>query len=161
VASPESAGAAIVRKGKARKPPKAKARKGSQTKLRIVNDQIVADRPRPPLPPLDPLLAAQEAAHHALEGNLKLSRSVDILREGLETIVIAEVDRRTGIPVGARELRELAAACLDRYSTHTGQNWRLPRNKLTGATRAGRAVGQKASPRNLPREADGYEGEQE
>lgn len=99
------------------------------------DDRLVDARPH--LPPLDPLAAAQEEARHAKEGNLKLARAVEILREGLELLVVAEIDRQTGVPVDAHTLRSLAAACLDRYSTHVGQNWRTAKNKLTGATLAG------------------------
>lgn len=102
----------------------------------VVNDDRLEDF-KPPLPPLDPLEAAQEEARHAKEGNLKLAKAVEILREGLELIVIAEFDHRSGVPVDAGTLRKLAAAALDRYSAHTHQSWRSSKNKLTGATRAG------------------------
>lgn len=93
----------------------------------------VTDKPR--LPHLDPLEAAQEAARHAQEGNRKLALSIDALRQALETIVTAEIDRTTGLPVQARDLRQLAIEGLDAYSQLTGQNWR--RVKLTGPSRAG------------------------
>lgn len=89
---------------------------------------------RPPLPPVDPLYAAQEAARHAQEGNVKLSRAVDCLRQALETITIAEMDRQTGLPVSAKDLRQLAVEGLDQYSTLCGQPWR--RNRII-TSRAG------------------------
>lgn len=96
------------------------------------------ERPQslPELPPINELEAAQEACRHAQEGNTKLARSVDALRQGLETIVIAEVDNKTGLPVTALELRKLAALTLDAYSALTGQSWRNPRNKIV-TSRAG------------------------
>lgn len=78
----------------------------------------------------DPLEAAQEAARNAQEGNLKLARAVDALRTALETVVVAEVDNTTGLPVTALQLRQLAVEGLDAYSRLTGQNWK--RHKLIG-----------------------------
>lgn len=95
----------------------------------------VTPLPLPRLPALDPLEAAQETARNAQEGNLKLAKSVETLRETLETIVSAEMDRMTGLAVQATELRALAVAGLERYSAISGQSWR--RHKLTGPTRAG------------------------
>jgi hypothetical protein len=79
---------------------------------------------KPKLPPLDSLEAALETARNAQEGNLKLARSVDVLRQTLETIVMAEIDNSTGLPVAAADLRTLAVAGLDAYSKLTGQSWR-------------------------------------
>lgn len=87
------------------------------------------------LPPLDPNIAALEADAHAQEGNRKLCMAVDALRSGLETIVIAEMDRKTGLPTSTVDLRRLAVEALDAYSAITGQSWR--RAKLSGPTRAG------------------------
>lgn len=87
------------------------------------------------LPPLDPNIAALEAEAHAQEGNRKLCMAVDALRSGLETIVIAEMDRKTGLPTSTGDLRRLAIEALDAYSAITGQSWR--RAKLSGPTRAG------------------------
>jgi len=72
----------------------------------------------------DPLHAAQEACRLAQEGNTKLARSVDVLRQALETIVIAEVDNRTGLPTTPKDLRGLAVEGLNAYSALIGQNWR-------------------------------------
>jgi hypothetical protein len=81
--------------------------------------------------PLDPLLAAQEEAIHAKEGNLKLSKALEIMRGGLETIAYAEMDTTTGLPTTTKDLRILAVAALDAYSTFVGQNWR--KAKLKGS----------------------------
>ncbi len=91
-----------------------------------------AEKPKLGLP--DELEAAQEAARLAQEGNLKLSRSVDVMRTALETILQAEVDNRTGRPVTTKDLKELATEGLDAYSQITGQSWK--RHKLIG-NRAG------------------------
>lgn len=116
----------------------ASAARGRTPQIRrlMVQDDRLVDA-KPSMPGLDPLAAAQEEARHAKEGNVKLGRAVEILREGLELLVVAEVDNKTGLPVDARTLRQLAAGTLDRYSQHVGQNWRSAKNKLTGATRAG------------------------
>lgn len=90
------------------------------------------DKPKLGLP--SPLEAAQETARNAQAGAFKLQHAVDALRTGLETIVSAEFDHTLGTPVGARELREMAAATLDAYSQLVGQSWR--RNPLIGS-RAG------------------------
>jgi hypothetical protein len=79
---------------------------------------------KPNLPPLDELAAAHEAARHAQEGNTKLARAIDALRECLQIIVVAEMDNHTKLPVTARDLRALAVEGLDAYSAITGQNWR-------------------------------------
>jgi hypothetical protein len=97
-------------------------------KLKAPRSSQTADKPRIGLP--DPLEATQEAARLAQNGNLKLAKAVDCLRQGLETIVTAEMDRRTGLAVSAKELRMLAAATLDAYSAICGQSWR--RHKLIG-----------------------------
>ena len=93
---------------------------------------------KPNLPNLDPNDAAvwQEAARLAQEGNTKLARAIDALRECLQIIVVAEMDNQTKLPVTARDLRALAAEGLDAYSALTGQNWRRPRNQVV-RTRAG------------------------
>lgn len=78
----------------------------------------------------DPLEAAQEAARLAQEGNVKLSRSVDAMRLALETIVIAELDNRTGLPTTTRDLRGIAVTGLDAYSQISGQSWK--RHKIVG-----------------------------
>lgn len=85
---------------------------------------------KPPIPALDPLEAAQEAARHAQEGSLKLSKAVDTLRTGLETIVHAEMDHQTKLPVTLKDLKGIAIEALDAYSQISGQNWR--RAKLVG-----------------------------
>jgi hypothetical protein len=86
---------------------------------------------RPELPPVDPLASAHEAMHHAQEGNVKLARSVDILRTGLEAIVMAEWDHRENRPPSPTELRALAIKALDTYSQHIGQSWR--KNPIIGS----------------------------
>jgi hypothetical protein len=86
---------------------------------------VIVDKPK--LGTLDPLESAQETARNAQEGNIKLSRAVDALRSGLETISVAEVDNATGLPVSAKDLRMLAVSTLDAYSKLTGQNWRRHR----------------------------------
>lgn len=91
------------------------------------------EKPRLGLP--DPLQAAQEEARCAKEGTHKLGRAIDVLRTGLETIVQAEMDNRTRLPVTAAELRQLAVDTLDAYSALTGQDWR--RHKLQGSWAGG------------------------
>lgn len=90
---------------------------------------------KPTLPKLDPLEAALEIARNAQEGSAKLSRAVEALRQGLETIVAAEVDLTTNIPVSVKDLRGIAVAALDAYSQVCGQNWR--RAKLIGSWASG------------------------
>jgi hypothetical protein len=85
---------------------------------------------KPNLPPVDELAAAIEACRHAQEGNTKLARAIDALRECLQIIVVAEMDNHTKLPVTARDLRALAAEGLDAYSAITGQNWRLAKNRV-------------------------------
>lgn len=91
---------------------------------------------KPNLPPLDELAAAQEAARHALEGNGKLQRGCDVLRKCLQTIMVAEMDNQTRLPVTARELRALAAEGLAEFGALAGQDWRSPKNRVV-ETRAG------------------------
>lgn len=91
---------------------------------------------KPKLPILDPLEAAQETARCAQEGAHKLGRAVEVLRQGLETLAVAEYDHEEGRPLGARDLRRIACETLDAYSALSGQNWRNPRNKIVGS-RAG------------------------
>jgi len=86
--------------------------------------KAAANAPKPSLGHPDALAAAQEAMRHAQEGNVKLARSVDVMRVALETIVVAEIDNTTGQPVTAQELRGLALTALETYSRLTGQNWR-------------------------------------
>jgi hypothetical protein len=97
---------------------------------------------KPKLPPLDPNDARvwEETARNALEGNTKLARAIDILREGLQTLCFAEVDHSTKppTPMTASMLRSLAAETLDAYGRLTGQNWRSPKNQVV-RSRAGRA----------------------
>lgn len=92
---------------------------------------IEAAAEKPPLPPLDPLAASQEAAAHAQEGNVKLSRAVDILRGALETVVMAEMNLKTQLPTTTEELRGIAIEGLSAYSRLTGQSWK--RHKLIGS----------------------------
>ena len=91
----------------------------------------VAPAAKPKLPALDPLAAAQEEALHAKTGALRLGRAVDALRTGLETIVVAEMDMQTKLPVSAQQLRQLALEALDAYTQVSGQSWR--RHKLIGS----------------------------
>lgn len=87
-----------------------------------------ADKPKLGLP--DELEAAQESARNAQEGNVRLARAVDALRTALETIVVAEMDRTTGLPTTTKDLRGIATAGLDSYSQISGQSWK--RHKLIG-----------------------------
>jgi hypothetical protein len=85
---------------------------------------VVVKKPNlPNLDPNDPLVW-QEACRQAQEGNTKLARAIDALRECLQIIVMAEMDNHTKLPVTARDLRALAAEGLEAYSQLTGQNWR-------------------------------------
>jgi hypothetical protein len=83
------------------------------------------EKPKIGLP--DALEAAQATAKAWQEGSHKLARAVDALRQGLETIVQAEMDNSTGLPVSANDLRGLAVTTLDAYSRITGQAWRKHR----------------------------------
>lgn len=87
---------------------------------------------KPKLPNLDPNDPAvwQETARQALEGNGKLQRGCDVLRKCLQTIMVAEMDMQTRLPVTARELRTLAAEGLAEFGALTGQDWRSPRNRV-------------------------------
>lgn len=91
---------------------------------------LAADKPK--LPNLDPNDASvwQETARQALEGNGKLQRGCDVLRKTLQTIMVAEMDMQTRLPVTARELRALAAEGLAEFGALTGQDWRSPRNRV-------------------------------
>lgn len=89
---------------------------------------------KPPLPSLDPMEQAREAARLAQEGNLKLCRAVEVLREAMELAIMAEVDNTTGQMVTPKQLREILVTGLDEYSRLTHQSWR--RNKIVH-TRAG------------------------
>jgi hypothetical protein len=89
----------------------------------------VGEKPSLGLP--DPLEAAQEACRAAQEGNVKLARAVDVMRQALELIVIAEMDRATGRAVTERDLRSFAMEALDKYSALTGQSWK--RHKIIGS----------------------------
>lgn len=86
---------------------------------------------KPNLPALDPVAAELEAGRNAMEGNRKLSMAVDGMRTALETIVIAEMDNATGVPVTLRDLKSIATQALDEYSRMTGQSWR--RHKIIGS----------------------------
>lgn len=94
--------------------------------------------PRIGLP--DPLEAMTSAYRNAQEGNLKLQRSIDAMRQGLETIVQAEFDNETRLPTTATDLRKLAIETLDAYSRLTGQSWR--RHKLIGSYAGDRNLGK-------------------
>lgn len=96
---------------------------------RKVVTPVLAEKPKLGYP--DPLEAALETAKNAQEGNRKLALSVDAMRAGLETIVIAEYDHSTGQPVTAQTLRQMALTALDAYSALTGQNWR--RHKIVNS----------------------------
>lgn len=76
------------------------------------------------LPPLDELTAAREEAAHHKEGSRKLQLACDELRLGLENVVSAEVEQKTGRLVQPEELRQLAREALDRYSRISGQSWK-------------------------------------
>lgn len=95
--------------------------------------KVVADKPK--LGMLDPLEAAQDQARQAMEGNRKLALAVDVMRSGLELIVVAEYDRETQLPTTTKDLRMMAVAALNEYSQIVGQSWRT--HKLSGPTRAG------------------------
>ena len=95
-------------------------------------DLVPASPPtKPSIGVPDPLDAAREELRHAKEGNLKLQRAIDGMRQTLETIVAAEFDHHRGQPVTAVELRTMATEGLNEYSRLTGQNWR--RHKLIGS----------------------------
>jgi hypothetical protein len=87
---------------------------------------------KPNLPPLDGLAAAQEACRHAQEGNVKLSRTVDYLRQTLQTLAVAEWDRELNAPVSPADLRKMAAEALSAI-------WPDWRRRQVVTTRAGSA----------------------
>ena len=91
-----------------------------------------ANGAKPSLGHPDALAAAQEACRHAQDGNVKLSRAVDTMRVALETIVVAEIDNTTGLPVSAADLRGLALKALETYSRLTGQSWRSTKSSRAG-----------------------------
>jgi len=106
-----------------------RAKRNGATPPPVVPAAEPGKKPKLGLP--DPLLAAQEEALHAKEGNHKLGLAVDALRTGLETIAIAEMDLRTKLPVTTAQLRGLAVEALNAYSQVSGQSWR--RHKLIGS----------------------------
>jgi hypothetical protein len=112
--------------------------KRSHHKKKPTQEATLAQKPR--LPPLDPndVTLWQETARNALEGNTKLARAIDILREGLQLLVYAEFDHSTKppTPMTSAMLRTLAAETLDAYGRLTGQNWRAAKNQVV-RTRAG------------------------
>lgn len=112
-------------------PKSKKRRRRKKAKVRREKPPLTA---KPDLPALDPLEVARETARNAQEGNRKLALSVDALRGALETIVIAEVDTRTGLAVTIKDLKLIAVEGLDAYSALIGQSWR--RNKII-ASRVG------------------------
>jgi hypothetical protein len=130
-AEPSSQGSAAATVGAAPKRKYKKRRKVRGTRKTAARPAVAPNiTQKPPLPPLDPLEQAQEAARLAQEGSYKLSKAVDVLRATLETIVQAEVDRKTGLRVNTQDLRGIAVSGLDEYSVISGQNWR--RSKLLG-----------------------------
>ena len=114
---------------------------------------------KPKLPPLDPNDARiwQETAQHAQEGNVKLMRACDILREGLQMLVFAEFDHSTKppTPMTSSMFRTAAAEILDAYASETGQNWRNPKNQVV-KTRAGKAEGPNNRSRNIGNDGKDY-----
>lgn len=140
LASPTKAGKAPVQKADAPAPAKPKR---SHHKKKSAAE--APTKPKPKLPNLDPNDARiwQETAQLAQEGNTKLARAIDALRECLQTLVEAEMDFtvKPPQPVQAHQLRALAAEGLEAYSDITGQNWRMPRNRVV-RTRAGVADGR-------------------
>ena len=112
--------------------------KRSHHKKKPANGVAKTPAVKPPLPPVDGLAAALEATRHAQEGNVRLSRAIDVLREGLQTISIAEMDNYTKMPVSAQQLRVMAVETLQAAAALAGQNWLTPRNQVV-RTRAGRA----------------------
>lgn len=107
-----------------RQPPKKPARKPAPFTL------VVPGGEKKPIGLPDPLEAAQEAQRLAQEGNVKLARSIDVLRMAVETIVSAERDNTTGLAVTAEDLRGIAIAGLNEYSRVSGQSWK--RHKIVG-----------------------------
>jgi hypothetical protein len=78
--------------------------------------------------------ALRDAQASAMDGAMKLAHAVELLRTGLETIVRAEVDNDTRLPVSVKDLKTIAVGALDAYSAHAGQDWK--RHPLIGS-RAG------------------------
>lgn len=110
-----------------------------RAKKKTRQKRSAAVKAKPNLPPLNELAAAQEACRHAQEGNIKLARTIDFLREGLQTISIAEWDRVAGREVLASELRSMARETL------SGAGFSKP----VVRTRAGKADGDLSKNRNL------------
>lgn len=120
---------------KRRKPKRRKPLPASLVPKRDGSEQVEFDteKAKPKLPPLDPNVSLREAYNLATEGSIKLSRGIDILRRHLQTIVQAEVDNTTGLPVSAKQLRMLAAEALAEFANHAGQ----PASKRVIDSRAG------------------------
>lgn len=111
-----------------RQPPKKPARK--RAPALVQKSPGASDGEKKPIGLPDPLEAAQEAQRLAQEGNVKLARSIDVLRMAVETIVSAERDNTTGLAVTAEDLRGIAIAGLNEYSRVSGQSWK--RHKIVG-----------------------------
>ena len=92
--------------------------------------------------PLDPLEQYREAARLAQAGNKRLSDSVDILRNGLEMLTVAEIDNETRPPraLAPSDFRRIAAEILDQYAAVSGVNWRLRKNRLIGSRAGDRSL---------------------
>lgn len=105
--------------------------------------KVPKEKPAIGLP--DPLQAAQEEARNAKEGAHKLGRAVEALRVGLETVVMAQMDRQTGLPTTTADLRGIAVDALNAYSLICGQNWQ--RHRLIGNWAGDRSVGTEAAMR--------------
>jgi hypothetical protein len=114
---------------------------------------------KPKLPNLDPndVTVWQETARLAREGNTKLARACDILREGLQMLVFAEFDHSTRppTPMTGSMFRSACAEVLEAYSLETGQDWRRPMNQVV-KTRAGKAEGPNARGRNVGNDGEDY-----
>jgi hypothetical protein len=122
------------------------------TKPREIPPAELPQAAKPKLPPLDPNDAAlwQETARLAQEGNTKLARACDVLREGLQMLAFAEFDYSTKppTPMTASMLRAAAAEVLDAYSRESGQDWRKSKNQVV-RSRAGKADNNLAKNRGL------------
>ena len=96
----------------------------------------ITSKPHLGLP--DELDATQEACRLAQEGNVKLARSVDVMRAALEMIATLSqpgmIDRQTNLAISTNDLGNMALEALNAYSHLTGQSWK--RHKLIGS-RAG------------------------
>jgi hypothetical protein len=138
----------------AKSPRKRKRKAHKRAAVKAVTPLV---REKPKLPNLDPRDAElwQQTARNAQEGNVKLARACDILREGLQTLVTAEMDYSTKPPtfVQAPQLRAIATETLEAYSRHTGQDWRSQRNQVV-RSRAG-GLGNN---RNTGNDGDDYDG---